>query len=101
MVSGWRLHRGECEQLEEVALEHVAQDAGVFVVRGTVAYIEVFENGDLDVVDVVAIPQRLEDGVAEAEDDQVLDGVFAEVVVDAEQLMLVCAGVYRLVEEAS
>ena len=72
-----------------MALEHVAKDAGVFVVGGAVADVEVFENGYLDVVDVVSVPEGFEDGVAESEDDQVLDGVFAEIVVDAKQLVLV------------
>ena len=65
-----------------MALEHVAKDAGVFVVGGAVADVEVFENGYLHVVDVVAVPEGFEDGVAEAEDDQVLDGVFFRTVKD-------------------
>ncbi len=44
--------------------------------------------GDLHVVDVVAVPERLEDRVAEAQRDQVLDRLLAEVVVDAEDLPL-------------
>ena len=41
---------------------------------------------DLHVVDVAAVPDRLEDPVAEPEDEQVLDGLLAQVVVDAEDL---------------
>ena len=43
---------------------------------------------DLDVADVVAVPQRGEKTVGEAHDDQVLGEFFAEVVVDAVQLRL-------------
>ena len=39
---------------------------------------------DLDVVDVVAVPDRLEHAVGEAQRQQVLDRLAAEVVVDAE-----------------
>jgi hypothetical protein len=41
------------------------------------------------VVDVVAVPERLEDGVGEAEDQQVLHRLLAQVVVDAVDLLLV------------
>ncbi len=40
-------------------------------------------------VDVVAVPHRLEDGVGEAEDHDVLDGLFAQVVIDAIDLAFV------------
>ena len=72
----------------------------MFVVSGAVSDVEVFEDGDLDVVDVVAVPEWFEDGVSEAEDYEVLYGVFAEVVVDAEELVLVGAFVDGVVEEA-
>ena len=39
-------------------------------------------GGDLDVIDILPIEERLEDGVAEAEGEQVLDGFLAQVVVD-------------------
>jgi hypothetical protein len=40
------------------------------------------------VVHVAAVPDRLEDAVAEAEDQQVADGLLAQVVVDAVDLRL-------------
>ena len=43
---------------------------------------------DLHVVDVTAVPDRLEDAVGEAEDQQVLDGLLPEVVIDAVDLLL-------------
>src|SRR5207244_12179589 len=55
---------------------------------------------DLDVVDVVPVPDRLEEGVGEAEDREVLDGSLAEVVVDAEDVRLVERRVQRRVERA-
>ena len=39
-------------------------------------------DGDLHVVDVAPVPDRLEDPVGEAEDQQVLHGLFAQVVID-------------------
>jgi len=40
------------------------------------------------VVDVAPVPERLEDRIGEAQDEEVLDGLLAEVVVDAEDLRL-------------
>ena len=50
---------------------------------------ELLGHGDLDVVDVAAVPDGLEDGVAEAQRQDVLHRLFAQVVVDAEDLVLV------------
>src|SRR6185503_3049784 len=45
-------------------------------------------DGDLDVIDVAPVPERLEDPIAEPEDQQVPDGLLPEVVVDAVDLRL-------------
>ncbi len=45
-------------------------------------------HGDLHVVDVLRVPQRLEDAVGEAQHQQVLHRLLAEVVVDAVGLAL-------------
>ena len=82
-----RLHRGHGEELEEMVGNHVAKGAGGFVEAAAMFDADGFGGGDLHVVDVIAIPERLDDVVREAEDHQVLDGLFAEVVVDAVDLI--------------
>ena len=77
------------EQLQHVVLDQVAQRPGLVVVARAAADADVLGGGDLHVVDVVAVPQRLEHAVGEAERQHVLDGLLAEVVVDAEDLRLV------------
>ena len=72
-----------------MVLDQVAHRAGAVVVAGAGADPEVLGGGDLDVVDVVAVPQRLEHPVGEAERHDVLDRLLAQVVVDAEDLLLV------------
>ena len=84
-----RLHRDQAEQLEQVVLHHVAQRAGVVVVVAAAADADGLGDGDLDVVDPARVPQRLEEGVGEAGDEEVLDALLAEVVVDPEDLRLV------------
>jgi hypothetical protein len=45
-------------------------------------------HGDLNVVDVSTVPDWLKDQVAEAEDQDVANGLFSEIVVDAVDLTL-------------
>ena len=83
-----RLHRHHRQQLQQMVLEDVAQDANGIVEAAAVLDPDRLGGGDLDVIDVVAIPDRLEDAIGEAQDQHVLDGLFAEVVVDAVDLVL-------------
>ena len=83
-----RLHRDEAHQLEQVVLEDVAGRAGLLVERAAVLDAERLGDRDLHVVDVPAVPERLEDPVAEPEDHQVPDRLLAEVVVDPVDLRL-------------
>ena len=85
---GRRLHRHQADELEEVVLEDVARRAGLLVERAAVLDADRLGHGDLHVVDVAPVPERLEDAVAEAEDQQVADRLLAEVVVDAVDLRL-------------
>ena len=50
---------------------------------------EFLVDRDLHVVDVVAIPDRLEHAVGEAQHQDVLDGLLAEIVIDPVDLVLV------------
>ncbi len=49
---------------------------------------ELFVDGDLDVVDMVAIPDRFEHAVGKAQHQDVLDGFLAEVMIDPVDLLL-------------
>ena len=69
-----------------MVLHHVAQRAGSVVVTGALLQAHGFGHGDLHVVHVVGIPQRLEQDVGEAQRHQVLHRLLAQVVVDAEDL---------------
>ena len=84
----------------DVVLDDVAEGAGLLVEGAAAFDADGFGGGDLDVVDVVAVPDGLEDAVGEAEDEDVLDGLFAEVVVDAEDLVFVEDLVDLVVERA-
>ena len=70
-------------------LKHIAHDTRFFVVTAAVFHADAFGRGDLHVIDVTAVPNRLEDGVGEAEHHDVLHGLFAEIVVDAVHLVFI------------
>ncbi len=86
---GRRLHAQQRQQLQHVVLDQVAQRARGLVVAGARADPDLLDGGDLDVVDEVAVPDRLEHPVGEPEREHVLDGLLAQVVVDAVDLALV------------
>jgi len=53
-----------------------------------VADPELFVDGDLDMVDVIAVPDRLEHAVGKAQHQDVLHGLLAEIMIDPVDLML-------------
>ena len=60
-----------------------------FVEDASALDAEVLRHGDLHALDVVAVPERLQERVGEAEEEQVLHRPLAQVMVDAEDRRLV------------
>ena len=85
----WGLHRNQGQQLQLVVLHDVAQGAGALVVATPAFHAQLFGDRQLDTVAELVVPDRLEDGVGEAKGEDVLDRLLAQVVVDAEDLVLV------------
>mmetsp|Transcript_102639 Transcript_102639/g.265792 ORF Transcript_102639/g.265792 Transcript_102639/m.265792 type:complete len:252 (-) Transcript_102639:328-1083(-) len=56
-----RLHGEPEEDLEQMVLHDVPDDAGLIEVAATATCAQVFLEHNLDMLDVVAVPQRLED----------------------------------------
>ena len=67
---------------------HVAQRAGAFVEPAAAFHTDRLGDGDLHVVDAVAVPQRLEQPVGEAEGHDALDRFLPQEVVDPVDLLL-------------
>ena len=84
-----RLHRHQRQQLQQMALDHVAQRAGAFIVIGAPFDTQCFGMRDLHMIDVMVIPQRFQQQVGETEHHHVLHRALAEVVVDAVNLRFV------------
>ncbi len=71
-----------------MVLHDVAHRARLLVEPAAALDADRLGHGDLHVVDEVAVPDGLEDAVGEAQDEDVLDGLLAEVMVDPEDLAL-------------
>jgi hypothetical protein len=69
--------------------DHVAQRAHWVVEMAAVLDAEALGHRDLDVRDVVPVPDRLEHRVAEPEEEDLVEAHLPQVVVDAEELRLV------------
>ena len=70
-------------------LQHVADRTGAVVVIAASFHADGLGDGDLHLLDVPRVPQRLEQGVAEAQGEQVLHAVLAQIVIDAIDAILV------------
>ena len=83
-----RLHRQQRRHLQQVILHDVAQCADRLVELAAAFDAEPLGHRDLHVRDVVAIPDRLEKRVGEAEIVEVLDRLLAQIVIDAKDRLL-------------
>ena len=97
-IGGW-LHRHQRQHLQQMALHHVPQCAGAIVVVGAAGDPQALGMGDLDVVDVVAVPERLQHQVGETEYQYVLHHRLPEVVVDPIDLLFRKVTVQAAIED--
>src|SRR5450759_4012362 len=67
-----------------MVLDNVAQATGAFVKRASAFHAEILSQRDLDAGHEVAVPDRFEEGIGEAEIKDIHDRLLPEVVVDAE-----------------
>ncbi len=79
-------------------LHDIPQGAALFVIGTAPFHAEGFANGNLDMVDIIVVPDRLEDHVGKPEDQQVLDRFLTEVMVDPVDLAFLESGLDGLVE---
>ena len=81
-----------------MVLEDVADRARPLVEAGAALDPHRLGDGDLDVVDELAVPDGLEDPVREPQREHVLHRLLAEVVVDPEDLVLAEPAVQELAQ---
>lgn len=81
-----------------MVLHDIADDAKLVKVATTTLGAEWFLECDLNVVDVVSVPGGAEERIAEAQDKNVLHHLLAQIVIDAEDLLLPPVGLKRLLQ---
>src|SRR5438552_3317589 len=83
-----RLHGGEREQLKEMIGHHVAQRSCHVKISAAFFHSYGFSHGDLNMINKAMVPDRLKDAVAEAKNQNVLYRFLAQVMINAENLVL-------------
>ncbi len=83
-----RLHRHHRQQCEGMVRHHIAQRARRLVKFAALLHAHRFGDGDLNMIDAVAIPDRFEQPIGEAQRHDALDRVFSQKMIDAENLVL-------------
>ena len=87
---------------------HVTQRARFIVVAAALLHADGFGNRDLHVIYIAAVPDRLENAIGKSKCQDVLNGFFAEVVINAidlilagnlEKLLVQCLGRFEIVAE--
>ncbi len=89
VVAGRRPHPDQRQHLQGVVLDHVAHRPDRVVEAAAVVDAEVLGDRHLHVGDVLAVPDRLQHRVGEAQVGDVHHRLLAEVMVDAQDLVLV------------
>ncbi len=84
-----RFHRDQTEQLKHMVLYHVAQAPRLLRSSWPGPDAFRFAHRDLHMVDILVVPDRLEDAVGEPHDHEILDRLFAQIMIDAENLRFV------------
>src|SRR5947208_2465468 len=72
-----------------MVLHHIAQGTGLLIITAALAYPEDFADRNLDVIDRIPVPEPFKNGIGEAEHQDVLHRLFAKVMVDPKNLLLV------------
>jgi hypothetical protein len=86
---GRRFHCSHGKQLQSVILDNVTQRARVVVILAPLLYADSLCDGDLYVIDKGAVPDGFDNAVGESKDKNVLDCLFAEIMVNAIDLRFV------------
>src|SRR5215831_8596974 len=87
--SNRRLHRQVHQDLKQVILNNIADCASLIVECSSALNSEVFRHGDLYALDLIAVPERLEERILEAEEDHVMHWSFSQIMIDAEDVFLI------------
>ena len=67
----------KANSLQNMVLEHIAQNTSGIIIPCSMPYINCFGDRNLDIGDVISIPDWLENGIGEAQKQNILRGFFS------------------------
>src|ERR1700734_4325468 len=79
-------------------LDHVADCAGLIVKAAAALDAKILGHGDLHAFNIVPVPERFHERVGKTEDEHVLHGPLAQVMVDAENCRFIEVPQKNLIE---
>src|SRR4029453_18445278 len=75
-----RLHGQVAQDLEKMILDDVAHGAGSVVEGASALNTEIFRHGDLHALDMIPVPEGLQEGIGKTEEEHVVHRPLPEVV---------------------
>src|SRR6266550_2157473 len=70
-------------------LNHIADCAGLIIERASALNSKVLRHSNLYALDLIAVPERFQNRILEAEEDHVVHRPLSQVMVDAEDVLLI------------
>src|SRR4030095_8042903 len=70
-------------------LNHIADCAGLIIERASALNTKVLRHSNLYALDLIAVPERFQNRILEAEEDHVVHRPFSQVMIDAEDVLLI------------
>ena len=83
-----RFHRHQTQELHEMVLHHVTQLTHAVVISPTALNAHLFRNRDLNVINATLIPLGIDKPIGKSQHQEVLDRLFAKVVIDSVDILL-------------
>src|SRR5580658_5226663 len=82
------IHRDHAQQLQQVVLDHVPQRPTAVIIPATLSHAHLLRHADLDMIDKIPVPQRLEDMIRKPKGREILYHLLSQVMIDMIDLPL-------------
>src|SRR5258706_13803219 len=71
-----------------MVLNHVAHGPGFIVIPSPVSHAQLFRNGQLYMINIIPVPERLENRIGKTRSKNILNSLFSKVMINAINLVL-------------
>src|SRR5258706_5674142 len=71
-----------------MVLNHVAHGPGFIVIPSPVSHAQLFRNGQLYMINIIPVPERLENRIGKTKSQNILNSLFSKVMINAINLIL-------------